>query len=123
MPDGLMMSCSASDECQDVRIDHVGIRGHHAVWETGVEFERPMLEQLSLQQRSVFVGHNLVIVALHYEGRYRDRSQIVRLVSLRESLDAFVMSERAAHHPLTPPVLDNSLRSLRTGSVETVKRP
>jgi hypothetical protein len=21
----------ASDECEDVRIDHVGIRGHHAV--------------------------------------------------------------------------------------------
>ena len=39
---------SASDECQEVRIDHVGIRGHHAVWETGVDLERPMFEQLSL---------------------------------------------------------------------------
>ncbi len=81
---------SAPDECQEIRIDHVGIRGHHAVWEAGVNLERPLLEQFGLQQCGVFVGHNLVIVALHHEGRHRDRFQIVRLVCLRESLDAFV---------------------------------
>ena len=60
----------ASDECQEVRIDHVGIRGHHAVREAGVVLERAMLEQLRLQQCSVFVGDNLIIVALHHEGRH-----------------------------------------------------
>ena len=74
---------SASDECQELRIDHVGMRGYHAVWEAGVDLERRMLEQLRLQQRSVFVGDNLVIVALHHEGRHRDRFQIVRLVCPR----------------------------------------
>jgi hypothetical protein len=39
----------ASDESEDVRIDHVGIRGHHAVGEARVNFERTMLEQLGLQ--------------------------------------------------------------------------
>src|SRR6202030_2815526 len=32
------------------------------------------------------------------------------------------MSERAAHHPLAPPILDDSLRGLRAGSVEAIKR-
>ena len=41
---------SASDECQEVRIDHVGMRGHHAVREAWVDLQRAMLEQLSLQQ-------------------------------------------------------------------------
>src|SRR5580698_3494513 len=31
---------SASDECEDVRIDYVGIGGHHAVWEAPVNLER-----------------------------------------------------------------------------------
>src|SRR5580704_7806581 len=50
----------ASDECEDVRIDHVGMGGHHAVGEARVNLQRAMLQQLSLQQRSVFVGNNLV---------------------------------------------------------------
>src|ERR1700684_1961931 len=69
----------ASDECQEIRIYHVVIRGHHAVRETGVDLERAMLEQLRLQECSVFVGDNLIIVALHHEGRNRNRFQIVSL--------------------------------------------
>jgi hypothetical protein len=37
------------------------------------------------------------------------------LVRLRESLDAFVLGERAAHHPLSPPILDDSLQRAGTG--------
>ena len=59
------------------------------------------------------VRNNLVIVALHHERWHRDRFQIVRLVCLGERLDAFVMCQRAAHHPLTPPILDDPLRWLR----------
>src|SRR6202044_3933367 len=97
------------------------MRGNHAVWEAWVNFERAVFEQLALQQRCVFVRHDFVIVTLHYQSRHRDRFQITRLVCLGEGLDAFVMSECAAHHPLTPPILDDSLRGLRAGSVETVK--
>jgi hypothetical protein len=39
---------SASDKCQQVRIDHVGIRGHHAVRETRVNLERIIPDQLRL---------------------------------------------------------------------------
>src|SRR5689334_4018895 len=81
-----------------------------------------MLEQLGLEQCGIFVRHDLVIVTLHHEGRHSHRLQIARLVCLGESLDAFVMSECAPHHPLTPPILDDSLRGLRAGSVEAVKR-
>ena len=38
------------DECEDVRIDHVCMSGHHAVWIARVNLERTMLEQLGLQQ-------------------------------------------------------------------------
>jgi len=50
-----------SDECQEIRIDHVGIRGHHAVREAGVDLERAMLEQLRLQERSVLVRDVVMI--------------------------------------------------------------
>ena len=41
------------------------------------------------------VGYYLVVITLHHKGRHRDRFQIVGLVCLRESLDAFVVGERA----------------------------
>src|SRR5690242_19129648 len=81
-----------------------------------------MLEQLGLQQRGVFVRYDLIIVTLHHASRHRDRFQIARLICLGESFDAIVMSECASHHPLAPPILDDSLRSLRARSVEAVKR-
>lgn len=40
----------ASDECQEVRIDHVGMGGHQAVREACIDLERAMLEQFRLQQ-------------------------------------------------------------------------
>ena len=55
---------SASDESQEVCIDHISMHGHQAVGIAGVDLERAMLEQLGLQQGSILVGHNLVIVAL-----------------------------------------------------------
>src|SRR5580698_5235463 len=112
----------ASDECEDVRIDHIGIRGHHAVWEARINLERAIFEQLGLERGGVFVRHDLVVVTLHHQSRHRNRFQIIRLVGLGESFDAFVMSQRAAHHPLTPPILDDSLRSLEAWSVKAVKR-
>src|SRR5580700_6346598 len=91
---------SASDECEDVRINYVRVRGHHAVRIARVNFERALLEELGLQQCSVFVGNDLVIVALHHQSWRRDRFQIVGLVGLREGLDTFVVSECTARHPL-----------------------
>ena len=74
------------NECKNVRIDHFRMSGHHAVGEARINFQRGMPEQLGLQQGSVFVRHNLVIVALHHERRHRDRFEIVRLVCLRDAL-------------------------------------
>lgn len=42
--------CRLLDEREDVRIDHVGIRGHQAVRQARINLERGMLEQLGLQQ-------------------------------------------------------------------------
>jgi hypothetical protein len=38
----------ASDECKDVRINNIRVRGHHAVRQARVNLERAMLEQLGL---------------------------------------------------------------------------
>src|SRR5690348_5799190 len=109
-----MWSCKASpalglDKGEDVGIHDIRVRRYHSVGEAWVDLEGSMLQQFCLQQRGVFVRYDLVVVALDHESWYRDRFQILRLVCLRESLNAFVMSERAAHHALTPPILDNSL--------------
>ncbi len=35
------LACGPFDECEDVRLDDVGIRGHHAAWEAArVNLER-----------------------------------------------------------------------------------
>ncbi len=59
------LDCRAFDEYEDVRIDHLGIRGHHAVREARINLERAMLKQLGLQYRGVVVRYDLVIVTLH----------------------------------------------------------
>src|SRR6516225_6763748 len=40
--------CRPFNECEEVCIDHVGIRGDHAVCEARVHFERGILEELGL---------------------------------------------------------------------------
>src|ERR1700722_10243300 len=44
------LDCRSFDECEQIRIDHVGIRGHHAVRESRVNLQRALLEQFGLQQ-------------------------------------------------------------------------
>jgi hypothetical protein len=54
----------AADESPQVCVDHIGMGGHHAVRVARVDLERGVLDQLRLQQGSVFAGDNLIIVAL-----------------------------------------------------------
>jgi hypothetical protein len=54
---------SALDESKQVRIDHVSMRGHHSVREAGINLQRAIFEQLGLEQRSVGVRYDLVLIA------------------------------------------------------------
>src|SRR5580698_8464632 len=109
------------DEGEQVGIDDVRMGRRHPVGKSLVNLERGILDQFGLQQRCIPVGYYLVVITLHHKSRHRDRLQIVGLVCLRESLDAFVVGERASRHSLAPPILDGPLRSLRAGSIESIE--
>src|SRR5207249_115076 len=67
--------------------------------------------------------YDLIVVAVQDEDRCGDRLQIVGEIGLRECLDAVVMRLGCAHHALAPPVVDDALRYLRAGTVESIERP
>jgi hypothetical protein len=58
---------------------------------------------------------------VHDEGRHVDPLQVLGEVRLREGFDAIVVCFRAAHHGLTPPVVDHALQHLRARSVVAVE--
>ncbi len=59
--------------------------------------------------------HDLVVVAVHHQHRDVDPLQILGEVGLGEGLDAVVMRLGAAHHALTPPIVDHPLRDVGQG--------
>ena len=61
----------ALDKNQEILIDHVGVAGEHAVRVAGIDLRRPMLEELGSEQRCVPVGHALIVVPVHHQGRHR----------------------------------------------------
>src|SRR5262245_7381665 len=65
--------------------------------------------------------NDLVVVTVQDEGRLADLLQVFGEVRLREGLDSEVLSLRAAHHGLTPPVLDHAPQRLRARSVVAVE--
>ena len=81
-----------------------------------------VLEQLGRQRSRVGKGNNLVVRAVHNECRDVDHLQILREVGFGERFDAFIVRLGAAHHTLSPPVLDHAGDRLGARSVETVER-
>src|SRR5262249_17718852 len=112
---------SALYESEKLGIDHVGVCRTHAVWEPLVDLESPLPQQFRGERRGISDRDDLVVVAMHDERRHVDLLQIFGKVRLREGLDAVVVCFRAAHHGLTPPVLDHSLQRLRAGRVVAVE--
>jgi len=78
------------DECQQVRVDLVGMGGRHSMRETRVHLQRGIFHQLRGLQGSRANGHNLVIVAMLNERWYVEPLEVFREVRLGESLDAVV---------------------------------
>ncbi|MDT4875809.1 hypothetical protein FQZ97_1112070 [compost metagenome] len=58
---------------------------------------------------------------MHHQNGDRDAFKVFGEVGLGEGDDAVVMSLRAAHHALPPPVPDDALRRLRSRAVVAVE--
>src|SRR5262249_12511938 len=112
---------SALYESEKLGIDHVGVCRTHAVWEPLADLESPLPQQFRVQQRRIIDRDDLVVVAMHDEGRHVDDLQVLGEVSLREDLDAVVLRFRTAHHGLAPPVVDHRLGYLRARPVVAVE--
>jgi hypothetical protein len=109
-------------KAQQIRVDRLGLGGRHAVGEPGVRPQLGVLEQLRGQRRRVGIRNDLVVVAVHDQDGHGDLFQVVGEIGLRERDDTVVMRLRAAHHALTPPVLDDRLGRRRARAVEPVER-
>ena len=60
---------------------------------------------------------------MHDEDRNSDRLQIFGEIGLGKSLDALILRLGAAHHTLTPPIVDGALQRRHTrAAVESVDR-
>src|SRR6059058_3234902 len=67
---------SALDEGEKVGIDHVCVRRAHAMWELLVDLQGALLEELRGQRRGIGDRDDLVVVAMHDEGRHVDEFQV-----------------------------------------------
>src|ERR1700733_5073369 len=113
---------SSLQKGKEVGIDRGRFSCGHAVRKALVDLQCPVLHKLCRQQACVGVRDDLVVIAMHHQHRNRDLLEILREIGLRESDDAIVVSLRAPHHALPPPVLDNRLRGFGPRSIETIKR-
>src|SRR5271157_2950471 len=74
---GVRFSTSGPDECQQIGVDRLGLGGRHAVWETGVTLERPVLHELRGQGPGIGIGNDLVVLAMHHQHRHADLLQVL----------------------------------------------
>src|SRR5438034_2028518 len=68
---------SALDEGEEVGIDHVGVRRAHAVRELLVDLQGALPKELRGERRGIRDRDDLVIVAVHDEGRHVDDFQVL----------------------------------------------
>ena len=95
------------DECQQVRVEYVGVCGQHPVGEAGVGLQRAVLHELDGSGTRTVVRDDLVAVTVHGEDGDGDLLQVFAVVLADEFGDALVLTLRAAHHALAPPVRDD----------------
>ena len=74
--------CSRPNECQEIRIDDVGVRGRHTVWEPRVRLQRGVLQDFDCARTRGGIWHDLVGLTVQNEGRNGDFLEVSRVVLL-----------------------------------------
>ncbi len=90
--------------------------------EARIGLQRAVLQQLDRLVSRICNRNDLVVFAVQNECRHGDCLQVLGLVGLGESLDAIIMGLGAAHHALTPPVLDDPFVHGHAITVEAIER-
>jgi hypothetical protein len=80
-----------ADECQEVSIDNIRVRGWHPVRQSGIRLQRPMLQKLDRPSPCGREGANLIVLAIHHQDRAVDDCKIVVELGLGKHPDAFPM--------------------------------
>jgi len=90
------------DEREQISVDLVLVRRAHAVRQARVDFQRGALDDLGRKHGRGADRHDLVVVAVHDEGRHVELIEILGEIRLGKRLDAKVAGRKAGHHPLDP---------------------
>jgi hypothetical protein len=67
---------SALDEREQVGVDDVGVRRAHPVRQAGIDLELRALHELGRKEARGADGQDLVVVAVHHQGRHIDLLQL-----------------------------------------------
>src|SRR5262245_40701538 len=86
------------DELEQVAVDDIGMRRDQTVRQSGVVDFRRAPDQLSRLLRRVLDRHDLIVLAVHDQGRDIDLLEVIGEVRLREGLDAVVRVLQAGLH-------------------------
>ena len=114
---------SAFDESEEVGVQGIGINGQHPMRKAGIGLQRAVLQKLNGLVRSICDRNDLIVLTMQDQRRHTDRLQVLGLVGFRKGLDAVVVGLCAAHHALTPPIVNDPFMYGRTFAVETIERP
>ena len=109
-------------EGQQIGVDARRLGRAHAVWCTGIDFQRGILDDLRGQCAGILEGHDLVIVAMQNQCGDIDLLEVFGIVHFGKFLDTFVLTEDAAEHAFAPEFVNDRGRGLGGGTVEAIER-
>lgn len=121
-PNELLMLRLGPQEGQQISVDLILMRSREAVRCTWiVDFLRAPDESGGLDRR-VLDGNNLVVIAVHNQGRDIDLLEVLGEIGLREGLDALVRILEASLHAPEPELIQRTLGDFGSWPVGAVER-
>src|SRR5260370_18390997 len=113
---------SALEECQQMPIHPIRMRGGQAVRRSRNGLQLRVLDDLYGQPPRILKRNNLICVTLDNQHRHLDLLEVLGLVRLRERLDAVIRPDDRGLHSQAPESLTDALRDLRVWLVVAVER-
>src|SRR5882762_10080543 len=112
---------SSLNEGEQILVHLVLVRRASAVRGALLHFEHRPLNDLGRKQRRVRDRNDLIVVAMHHQGRHVELLEVLREVRLREGLDAAKDRIDAREHSLVPEGFSHAFRNLRARPVVAVE--